>query len=238
MKKLLLAIFIISVTSLSLQAQKNGDKLFLKNGSEIVGSLIEYSESVYKIKTADGSLYVYPAGEVEKVELNSHEEGDLSDSHLGFGLEAGILIGAQKTSYEAPFSFNILLNYYLSERHIFAAGTGIDFLGTSYTPVFAEYRTVFNNNTTAPFGFIRGGYEFFSGTNEEDDYYGNDRKYSGGLTFTIGTGINWRKSTHSTYLSFAYRYIRTKYEQEEYTSSVSTYYTNWNRLEVKFGFRF
>ncbi len=56
--------------------------------------------------------------------------------------------------------------------------------------------------------------------------------------FTIGTGVSWAGNGVETNLSFAYRYARTGYIQSEYNQPNVTYTTNYNRLELKLGFRF
>ena len=59
-------LFIISVFTLS--AQNYQEVVYLKNGSVIRGTIIEQQPNVLlKIKTADGSIFVYPMNEVEKI---------------------------------------------------------------------------------------------------------------------------------------------------------------------------
>ncbi|MGM0407206.1 MAG: hypothetical protein ACQERU_04435 [Bacteroidota bacterium] len=67
MKKLsilMLSIFIISMCAL---AQETKDVVYLKNGSVIKGEITEMILNEHiKIKTADGSIFVYPFSEIEK----------------------------------------------------------------------------------------------------------------------------------------------------------------------------
>ena len=53
------------VASLNVQAQKANETVYLKNGSVIKGTIVEQvpNESL-KIRTADGSLFVYQMSEV------------------------------------------------------------------------------------------------------------------------------------------------------------------------------
>ena len=64
-KYLLVSIVLIFNISL-LSAQKTKDVLYLKNGSIIYGNLIEIVSDQYKIKTSDGSIFMFSADEVEK----------------------------------------------------------------------------------------------------------------------------------------------------------------------------
>jgi hypothetical protein len=76
--------------------------------------------------------------------------------------------------------------------------------------------------------------------NPPSSYYNEYQPYNykGGATFALGSGISWSKEDYETYLSFAYRYAHTSYQQKEYNRGVITYESNLNRLELKFGFRF
>jgi hypothetical protein len=47
-----------------------GDTVYLKNGSIIKGQIVEHTPEVsYKIRTSDGSIFVFEAGEILKVEF-------------------------------------------------------------------------------------------------------------------------------------------------------------------------
>ena len=69
MKKLLLCILMLACILFQLKAQKSKDLLLLKNGNMIFGKLIEVSDSLYKIRTSDGSIYFYRVSDVNKIEL-------------------------------------------------------------------------------------------------------------------------------------------------------------------------
>jgi hypothetical protein len=62
--------------------------------------------------------------------------------------------------------------------------------------------------------------------------------YKGGFSFTLGTGISWTKDGYETYLSVAYRNANTSYTETDNTNQIYTYKTAYNRLEIKYGFRF
>ena len=101
----------MTITSLQLTAQKTKDVLYLKNGSMIYGNLIEISDNQYKIRTSDGSLLIYSSGEVDKFVKESPMFDGRRVNGAGFSMEAGLLIGAQKSEFDAPFSFNFIVNY-------------------------------------------------------------------------------------------------------------------------------
>jgi hypothetical protein len=243
MKKHLALIILLTTILLPVQAQKSKDALYLKNGSIIYGKLIEIEGNQYKIQTADGSLLIYPDTDVEKYAKESPTFEGRKKEGPGFALEAGFLVGAQSTDYAAPFSFNILASYTIHTKYVFSAGTGVEFLGVPFTPIFAEYRYILKDKKASPYIFLRGGKMLHLGAKEEtnDNNYYEKKNFKGGFTCTLGTGVSWAREDIEPYLSFAYRYALTSYVQSVWgTSSYydATFRNNYNRLEIKFGFKF
>lgn len=243
MKKSLLVLILISCLIFSLSAQKTKDVLYLKNGSKIYGKLIEASDTQYKLKAADGSIFIYPTPEVDKfVNENLSFDGRKTNG-FGFALDAGFLIGAQNSEYDAPFSFNFLGNLTRNTKNIFGIGSGVEFIGQTFIPVFVEYKRLISDKKTTPFVFVRTGKLLhLSGEENNTDYYypqyDYSKSYNGGFSMTLGTGISWIRNDNETYLSFAYRNAYYNYTQLNYNNQIATYKNTLNRLEVKFGFRF
>lgn len=241
MKKNLTILITLIIMALPLHAQKMKDALYLKNGSIVYGKLLEISDNKYRIQTSDGSIFNYSSDEVDRFYKEVPRFDSRKSTGAGFVIEAGLLIGSQNSEFDAPFSFNLLVNYTTYSKNIFGLGSGVEFLGSTYSPVFFEYKRLFNVKKTAPFVFFRGGALLHTGGDEEADpnnpyYYPKD--YKGGSSFAIGTGISWSKEDIETYLSFAYRYAQTSYTQGSYNDVIYKYESNYNRLEVKFGFKF
>lgn len=241
MKKHLILLIVLTIITLPLSAQKTRDALYLKNGSIIYGKLINISDGRYGIQTSDGSFFNFPADEVDKFAREApHFEGRKA-SGAGFALEAGLLVGSQNSEFNTPFSFNVLVNYTTGIKNIIGIGSGVEFLGSAFSPVFLEYKRLFNDRKTAPFIFFRGGAILHTGGDDESDpnnQYYFPKNYQGGVSLGIGTGVSWAKEDGETYLSFAYRYAQTSYKQDSYNDITYTYKINYNRLEVKFGFKF
>ena len=243
MKKISLSVIMLIFTIITLFAQKQKDVLYLKNGSIIYGKLMEVADNQYKMKTPDGSLFIFSSAEVEKFVNEAKPYDGRKKRGLGFALEAGFLIGEQSSEYRAPFSFNIIGNITSNVKNIFGIGSGVEYLGKPFTPLFLEYKYLFSEKKTTPFMFFRAGRLFnLKGHDENSDYMSSgsnyEKSYSGGASFTIGTGISWSKEDSETYLSFAYRYARTSYSQSDYYHMITTYRSDYNRLELKFGFKF
>jgi hypothetical protein len=243
MKKIFSTSILLIIILLQLSAQKTRDAVYLKNGSIIYGNLTEIQENQYKIKGSDGSLFIFPSEDVEKFISDEPVLSLRKSDGFAMMLEGGFLIGSQTDNFPAPFSFNVIGSYTLSTRHILGLGTGAEFIGKTYTPVFLEYKALLSEKNAAPFIFIRGGMVLSLGGDEEStgNYYPSyeyTKDYSGGGSMTVGTGISWAKNEYETYLSFAYRYLHTSYVETNYNNQPVTYENNYNRLEIKFGFKF
>lgn len=243
MKKLFFAFILLNILAIHSYGQKSRDVVYLKNGSIVYGTLTEVSDNQFKIKTTDGSLFIFSVEEVDKFIRDEPFTGDRRSEGIGISLEGGFLIGSQSGEYPSPFSFNALINYTFNTKHLLGIGTGAEFIGKTYTPLFLEYRVLLNEKNVAPYIFMRGGMVLYLGEDEDrsDNYYppsNYSKKYSGGASFTIGTGISWAKNEFEKYLSFAYRYLNTSYTETTYNNLPVTYESYFNRLEIKFGFKF
>jgi hypothetical protein len=241
MKKIAMFSITLILITLKTYSQKTRDVLYLKNGSVINGTLFEISDNQYKIRAIDKNIFVFKSEEVDKfVKEAPVFEGRKKDG-FGVALEAGFLVGSQKNEYDAPFSFNCLLNYTYNMNHILGIGTGVEFIGQTYTPVFAEYKIIISDRKTSPFIFFRtGALTHIAKDDATDSGYSStiQTKYKGGVSLGIGTGISWANEDSETYLSFAYRYAETSYTTENYMHHAETYNTYYNRLEIKLGFKF
>jgi hypothetical protein len=243
MKKVIFLSIILVFSGINLLAQRTKDVLYLKNGSVINGTIIGLSDSIVKIRTADKSVFVFKPVEVDKYTKEIPVFEGRRKKGLGFTLESGFLMGDQQSENPLPFSFNCLINYTLATRNIISLGSGVEFIGRSYSPVYIEYKRLFFDRKTTPFIFCRGGALTHLAKDQESSnstypQYNIQTNYKGGISLTAGTGISWSNEYNETYLSFAYRYFATSYTELDYLQHKSTFNNYYNRLEIKFGFKF
>jgi hypothetical protein len=243
MKKFIVLVILLIITGLQMYSQKSRDVLYLKNGSIIYGTVVEISDNQYKIRTSDGSIFVFSGAEIDKYVKEAFTFEDRKKSGTGLALEAGFLVGPADGEYVLPFSFNLLVNYTLNTMDIIGIGSGAEFIGKTFTPIFFEYKHILYDRKTSPFIFFRSGGLVHLGQDDEISssiypQYNYKYEYRGGASLTIGTGISWAKDDFEKYLSFAYRYARTSYIEKNYSQQEATFVNNYNRLEIKFGFRF
>ena len=232
--------------------QKNRDALFLKNGSQIYGKMEQVSGGQFSVRTGDGSLFVFDSTDVDHFVISDRKTLERKESGFGFGAELGFLAGPQNSEYPAPFSFAASAGYTFSTRFMAEIGSGLEFLGNSYAPLFAGFRFSFTAKRISPYVFARSGYLFMVSQNEESYYvyppwtsympvsywYTGERDSHGGPTLTAGMGTSIAMGEMETIISFAYRHFTTS--ETVYTSAQTTEeYTSYhNRLEIKVGFRF
>jgi hypothetical protein len=243
MKKHVILAIVLIIIGFQLSAQKTKDVLYLKNGSIIYGKLIEIVGDQYKMQTSDCSLFIYSSAEVEKFAKESPFFEGRRKEGFGIALETGLLVGSQQSTYEAPFSFNFLIGVTTNTLNTTSMGSGVEFIGRPYTPLYIEFKHLFFNRKTSPFIFARAGAVVPFGGNEETStvvygYNDSPKNYKGGASLTFGSGISWAKEEYDTFLSFGYRYAHTSYTQSEYNRGSVTYASNLHRLEIKFGFHF
>jgi hypothetical protein len=243
MKKHLLIGMLLIFIIFPLSAQKSKDVLYLKNGTRIYGKLMEISNNQYKIKTPEGNIFTFQGTEVEKYVNERAISDSLKKSGGGFAVEGGVLAGAQSNKYDAAFSFNFIGSIVLNRFDNLGLGSGVEYLGQPFMPIFLEYRHLMSVKKTTPFIFIRGGKLFhlngdFERTDLASPAYNTPFSYKGGFSLTLGIGISWFKDDYESYLSFAYRNAHTSYDQTDYNYQRSTYKNVYNRLEIKYGFRF
>jgi len=252
MKNSILLTAILLILSTSAFSQKNKDALFLKNGSQIFGKMEQLGGNKFSLRTSDGSLFVFDSTEVDHFVIHDNSSVARKKEGFGIGTEIGFLAGPQNSQYPAPFSFGFSGSYTFGTRYMAEAGSGLEFIGNSYMPFYGGFRYYFRESRTAPFIFGRAGYMVMISENEGETvyypllssyyppnyWYTDEREYNGGPTFTLGLGASFAISDMETYMSFAYRHFSTNEIVSTSTSQTEKFFYYYNRLEIKFGFRF
>lgn len=221
MKRFFICLFVLLIGAAANFAMAQ-DVVYLKNGSVIKGSVVEIkpSESL-KIKTADGSLFVYKMSEVDRIERDNSADarnngsGD-SDVYLKRGFRGFVDFGgsvgfgdAQK-NYQASIGFT---GGYQINSMLFAGG-GVaptvnfnDFDQTTFlVPIFAAVRVDFLKYKVSPYINARIGYSI----NTKDVDYSAVYIYGGvgvrlrKFNLGAGTDVYTRDGNTSTYAAFRF----------------------------------
>jgi len=235
MKRIVTFFFFLSfiVSSTFAQSSKTEDVLYLKNQWVIRGKILEQNNNSIKIQSHEGNIFVFPAGDIEKI---SQEKiwGNFVYKDHGFAnfTELGPLI-AGKTTIDgvttAAFSFQTVNGYKFCQYAMAGIGIGADLYATqTVLPVFASFRgDLSKTGSVIPFYFADGGY----GINITQNSY-NGTAFKGGIMYAAGFGIKIPFNRNAGFLlSFGYRYQKTSYTYNNTATDVT-----YNRLAVRAGF--
>ncbi len=179
--------------SVNLLAQEQVDVVYLKDGSKIIGIVIEQipNQSI-KIQTRDGSEYVYAFDKIEKITKESFEmdtryyqQRSTSSLHVGFFYHNGVdLLGY---TVERKIT-NKLFFYYTFGVPAFAA-TGISYYGD------------YHNNSFVATAGIGIGFLMYSSLSYQ--WRVADRQY---IKIGAGYGMSIEWVTPYPALSYEYRF--------------------------------
>lgn len=164
--KICVFVFLLLAT-LPSNAQNYLDIIYTKSGSIVKGVIIETIPNVsYKIKTADGNVFVFKNEEIEKIEKQeTSRQKAKADPALfkqsGFSSieETGVSLILNEKNNTALFALHSI-NGYLFNPHLFAGlGVGIEADDiTAVIPIYAECRTYVSKGKTSPYFAAGGGY--------------------------------------------------------------------------------
>ena len=150
MKKSLFVLMFIVGTALSSWAYST---VYLKNGSIIKGDILEYTpEQNISLRTADGSVWVFNASEITRIQ-NNDSAGNTNNTVQATsrfaaptGYRGFVDVMLLNLSWQNGLSFNITTSHGYQFNHYAYLGGGIG-IDLSYTagneciiPIFAEFR--------------------------------------------------------------------------------------------------
>lgn len=177
MKKLLLILTAVFI-SVRVFAQHRDEVVYLKDGSEIHGTVIQYKPGVkIRIQTRDGSLFVYQMDEVDHLSKNIRPRS--STSLLGRGYR-----GFADAGFTIPIGIDFTTTHgYQIDKHFFVgAGVGCNI---QTFPVFATARYDILDRHVTPALEVRWGHSF---GNRKSPYF----SLTGGVRIRMGSwgGLN------------------------------------------------
>ncbi len=192
--------------NVNLTAQQNmRDVVYLKNGSIIKGIIVEQIPNVsYKIETADGSVFVYSADEVEKITKenilrnNIHTTSSKLNSRIGVTI--GLAYANNAGSLNPGFSGNIFYHHSFNTSFLsvnlglqhYSYEEGYYGISIQSVPITIGYNgTVLQENNTIVYIGIELGVLIENG---HLDYYGSET--NSGIVFqpVLGASIPLSKS--------------------------------------------
>jgi len=250
MKKITLTI----ITLLSVfigSAQDNLDKVVLKNGTILQGTISEIiPDSLVTIKLADGRIKTLSYIEIDNIKNNGKRIISPKDKNFYIKGSLGMLLGNTGNYLQKSFLFEASGGYQFKNWN-FGAGTGINVLyDIIYLPAMGEIQYTFNKDKTSPFLNVQGG-SVFNLSYSEDNYniyYGNNN-YKNGRFIGGNVGLKHFVSDNLALVFEAgYRYYKLDkkgensfYNQDLWNSLIYypvQYNANIHRFNLKVGLVF
>jgi len=162
------------------QNNNQQDVVYLKNGGITRGTLLEFiPDSLLKIQTVDGNVFVYKIREVAKYSkepyyINPSKPNIPKDTT---GLKRGYYglveyaTGASFGHASGPFTtkMNFISGYRIWPWFAVGAGVGLRLYMDDgmYFPLYADLRFTFANRNTSPYIAVQGGYSWRSNSEYE-----------------------------------------------------------------------
>jgi hypothetical protein len=231
--KLLMTVMLFLTGRIAMAQTGNKENVvYLKNKWILRGKILE-QDSVLKLQTRDGNIYVFNSGEIDSVS-NEHVWKNFYYRSKGFAhfTELGPLVAGKTTINgvtTAAFSFQTINGYKFSEYFFAGLGVGADLYATqTILPVFASVRgDLLKNGSVLPFYFAEAGY----GINITQNSPGAT-DFKGGFEYAWGLGVKIPFNRNAGFLlGMGYRYQKTSYTQNNTSTGII-----YKRLAVRAGF--
>ena len=206
---------------IGMMAQDVRDVVYLKNGSIIKGMVIEQipTESL-KIKTSDGSLFVYKMEEVLKIvkeEVVKEEVPTISKNGLKRGFrvigELGYEVETSDEDGDNSPVLNFTVGYQLAQKVFLGAGVGFRYYmddDKSSVPIYFNFRSDFINAKVNPFVDVKLGYS--------PSYSGCFLSFGMGCRFKVGE--NHGLSLHTGFAIQDRRYKDEYYYYDDFDCGI------------------
>ncbi len=233
MLKTCLFVFML-LAALSSNAQNYVDVIYTKNGSIVKGVIIETIPNVsYKIKTADGNIFVFKTEEIDKIEKQETskqkmkaEPALLKQSGFSSIEEIGASLILNEKDNTALFALHSI-NGYLFNPHLFAGvGVGIEANDiTAVIPIYAECRAYVSKGKASPYFAAGGGYGLMY-INQGQNKGGPMGHFLAGLRVALSPKVAFNVSAGYRLFQFqqtglVYNKVLTKYTPAEVTYNSS-----------------
>ncbi len=251
MKKFLILFSAIIVLSISANAQRKQDVVYLKNGSMIRGVMLEFKPDEYvKIETKDRSVWVFNNDQIEKVTKEARLGKQIQPKYHGYymTLSTGFLPGRGNWGTEVNVFLRMVNGYQFNEKFGLGFGTelsGLDSRNGGLMPLFLEPRYYLLKNRTAPYLLGQAGWSM---PLWNQSWQGR-KLNNGGPSLGASLGIRHHFSSGSAFdVSFGYLFQQSSQNFDRWSQwgwngfqggFEDTKTINYfNRVAIRFGFFF
>lgn len=209
---------------------ENKTKVYLKNGSVLIGNLISYSPNESIIFEINGNEIIIPLSVIKKTVMmtssNEVKVNHLKSKHFYNRTNFGLITNSNGTGISLTHS--VLYQY--SNWIGVGIGAGIDNYyfkeGRNVYPVFLEFKSYLVDRNSAPYVSIKSGYGF---TFANEDL--GQTKTRGGLIFNPTFGYRIGSSGVFMDFYFGFRFQNAYYEIYDGWAQKQQE-IKWNRVEI------
>lgn len=231
MKKFVV-IAILSCLTFTSYAQRNSHKIYLNNGSIVVGKMVKTDSLTTGIQTDNGSVWVFKNTEIEKIEKVVTIRQYLATGYHNY-TAFGILPSSSGNKNSAPFLVSMEHHYQFNTNYSVGLKTGIELLNETVAPLALDIKYILPFKSMGLFASAYTGYAISLEKPEEEIPI--KRAYGGflmgtdlGLVFPISHG-------NCLYVALGYRYNELKYKREDWYYGDIDRIIYFNRLQLKMG---
>lgn len=240
--------FLCFFVSLGLQAQqKRKQTIILNDGSKYTGTIVsDTNDSIKMVITKPETIAIgrnqiaFMDGGIDPFQMLSRDKG----YYIQFA--PSLLAGKNDMEGIYTISFHLSNGYQFSNGLSLGIGTGAEHLGFSLLPLYAEFNYHPWSKLVSPYIYLKSGYSFAFGSDEEiiyyDSYYpSNSAEFNGGFMFNIGVGIlnyTWNRAAITVGVGYRYQRVSEKRNPYWWGGYSLERVTDFNRIEIKFGFIF
>jgi len=225
--------------------KQNKKSVVLLDGSRISGTIVADSSDYFDVKISTPQVIRLRKSQVSALEEITYPVKESKKSE-GFFIQfsTSVLVGKNETNNTSNASFHLSSGYTFRNGIGIGIGTGLEELGVSIVPLYADIRYYPLRTKVSPFMWVKSGYGFATSDPASTyDYYGSlGGKSEGGFMFNAGAGIamfTWQRTAINIGVGYRYQKITISNDQWWWSGpAVRETVTHYNRMELQFGFIF
>lgn len=252
-KACLIMVIIFGIIGFTQAQGRLQEVVYLKNGSIIRGTILEQVPNrSLKIETADGSIFVYPMREVQKITKEPYRKGGnvrrqhyayqgkaprcpynadyTSRGYRGF-VELGYAFGVGDTNNNDRLEMTTTHGFQFNPYLFVGGGVGLHYYTDAdevLMPLFGEFRANLTDGSITPYVGVKLGY---SALLSDNDYA------TGGLFFSPSIGVRFLVG-NSKFVNIALGYSLQQIDIDFYDHYYYEETFTMNAINLKIGFEF